>query len=273
LAFARQQLWLFGRFHNGDAFATAIVHGKHTHRGPAGYGRTYSTKFGADRADLDDRPIGKSRQSGLSLPQFAPKMITGQYNTIATAADGCDAIVSTGLFPSTAAAHCVAEKLGLHYACVAFCPLSLPSHHHRPFPRPGHPLPPEVTDPRALWALNAQHMNALFGEAINTQRASIGLSALDNVRDAVFTVHPLLASDPVLWPWEPTDLCDPVQTGAWILPDNRPLPADLEAFLSVGEPPIYVGFGSIALQTAKDAAQVAIHAVRAQGRRVVLAHG
>jgi vancomycin aglycone glucosyltransferase len=214
-----------------------------------------------------------ARQSGLSLPQFAPKMITGQYDTIATVADGCDAIVSTGLFPSTAAAHCVAEKLGLHYACVAFCPLSLPSHHHRPFPRPGHPLPPEVTDPRALWALNGQHMNALFGEAINTQRASIGSSALDNVRDAVFTVHPLLASDPVLWPWEPTDLCDPVQTGAWILPDNRPLRADLEAFLSAGEPPIYVGFGSIALQTAKNAAQVAIHAVRAQGRRVVLAHG
>jgi vancomycin aglycone glucosyltransferase len=52
-----------------------------------------------------------ARQSGLSLPQFAPKMITGQYDTIATVADGCDAIVSTGLFPSTAAAHCVAEKL------------------------------------------------------------------------------------------------------------------------------------------------------------------
>lgn len=58
--------WLFGRFHNGGAFAPAILHGKHTHRGPAGYGRTYSTKFGADRADLDDRPIGKSDRNAVS---------------------------------------------------------------------------------------------------------------------------------------------------------------------------------------------------------------
>ena len=104
-----------------------------------------------------------------------------------------DAIVSTGLFPSAAAAHTVAEKRGLHYEHVAFCPLSLPSHHHRPFPRPGYPLPPEVTDTRALWTLNAQHMNALFADATNTQRAAIGLAALGNVRDRVSTAHPLLA--------------------------------------------------------------------------------
>ena len=38
---------------------------------------------------------------------------------------------------------------------------------------------------------------------------------------------------------------DVVQTGAWILPDERPLPAELVAFLDAGEPPVYVGFGSM----------------------------
>lgn len=217
--------------------------------------------------------IDEAKRAQMPLPKLAARMIPAQYDAIGAAAAGCDAIVSTGLFPSTATAQCVAEKRGLHYEQVAFCPLSLPSHHHRPFPRPGYPLPPEVTDLRALWALNAQHMNALFGEAVNAQRASVGLPTIDNVRDHVFSDHPWLASDPVLWPWETTEFCDTVQTGAWILPDKRPLPADLVAFLDAGAPPVYVGFGSIALQTTKDAAQVAIEAIRAQGRRVVMARG
>lgn len=201
------------------------------------------------------------------------EMIAAQYEAIGAAAGGCDAIVGTGLMPSAAAAQCVAEKLGVPYSHATFCPLFLPSHHHRPYPYPGHPLPPEVTDPRALWDLNAQHMNALFGGAVNAHRASIGLPAVENVRDHVFTDRPLLASDPVLWPWERTELCDAVQTGAWILPDERPLPAELEAFLEAGAPPVYVGFGSIALQSTKDAARTAIEAIRARGRRVVLARG
>src|SRR5438132_3080048 len=54
---------------------------------------------------------------------------------------------------------------------------------------------------------------------------------VDNVRAHILTGHPWLAADPALAPWpEPADL-DVVQTGAWILPDERPLPADLEAFL------------------------------------------
>ena len=74
--------------------------------------------------------------------------------------------------------------------------------------------------------LNAERLNALFGEAINAQRASVGLPPIDNVRDHVLTDHPLLAADPVLGPWpQPADL-DVVQTGAWILPDERPLPAE-----------------------------------------------
>ena len=217
--------------------------------------------------------IETAKRSGKDLPSLAAVMIAAQYDAIGAAAQGCDAVLATGLVPSAAAAHCVAEKLGVHYVHATFCPLFLPSHHHQPYPYPGHPLPPEVTDPRALWDLNVRTMNALFGEAVNAHRASIGLRVVDNVRDHVFTDHPWLASDPVLWPWQPTDLCDAVQTGAWILADERPLPAELLAFLDAGEPPVYVGFGSIAVQAAKDVAKAAIQAIRAQGRRAVLARG
>jgi vancomycin aglycone glucosyltransferase len=69
-----------------------------------------------------------------------------------------------------------------------------------------------------------------------------------------------------------TDL-DLVQTGAWLLPDDRPLPDELASFLDAGEAPVYVGFGSMAAYVAADMARVAIEAVRAQGRRVLLARG
>lgn len=234
-----------------------------------------------DRAGVELAPafmpvrdwIEMATRTPLDLPTRAAEMIAAQYDAIAAAGDGCDAVVATGLMPSVAAAQCVAEKRGIPYFHVTFCPLFLPSQHHRPYPYPGHPLPPEVTDPRALWDLNARTMNALFGGAANGQREAIGLQPVDNIRDHVFTGRPLLASDPVLWPWLKTDLCDAVQTGAWILPDTRPLPPDLEAFLNAGSPPVYVGFGSMSMQSAKDAAHVAIGAIRAQGRRIVLARG
>lgn len=217
--------------------------------------------------------IAGAKRSPRDLPRLAAMMIAAQYDAIGAAAAGCDAIVATGLFPSAAAAQCVAETLGIPYRHATFCPLFLPSHHHRPYPYPGHPHPPDVTDPRALWDLNVGAMNALFGEAVETHRASIGLKPAVNVRDHVFTGRPFLASDATLWPWRRTDLCDPMQTGAWILPDERPLPAALLAFLEAGAPPVYVGFGSIALDSVKDAARVAIAAIRAHGRRAVLLHG
>ncbi|WP_262265888.1 glycosyltransferase [Microvirga yunnanensis] len=217
--------------------------------------------------------IEQAKQSGLRLPQLAAKMVPAQFDAIAAAAEGCDAIVATGLFPSVAAARSVAEKRGIHFSWAAFCPLMVPSPHHPPMEYPGWSHPPELTDNLALWAFNAQAKKALFGEAVNTHRASIALPTLDNVRDHVFTHRPWLASDPVLSPWQPTDLNDAVQTGAWILPDSRPLPAGLEAFLASGEPPVYVGFGSMAMHAAEDPARTAIEAVRAQGRRVILGRG
>ncbi|HYD27636.1 glycosyltransferase [Brevundimonas sp.] len=217
--------------------------------------------------------IDLARRSGWKLPRAAAEMVAAQHEALAAAAEGCDAVVATGLFPSTAAAQAVAETRGIPYVHTSYCPIILPSPHHPPLEYPGHPHPPGVTDHVALWDANDRAMDALFGEAVNNHRAAVGLAVADHVRDYVFTDRPWLACDPVLGPWRPTGMTDAVQTGAWILPDDRPLPAGLEAFLAAGEPPVYVGFGSMAMAGAKDAASVAIEAVRAQGRRIVLARG
>jgi vancomycin aglycone glucosyltransferase len=219
------------------------------------------------------RPLvhGATRPSVADVPRRAAELIADQFDKLPAAAEGCDALVATGLFPVAASAQSVAEKLGIRYVFAAYCPIFLPSPHRPPHPLPGRPLPPDVTDNRVLNELDVQNYNALFGDALNTNRASIGLPPVDNVRDHVITEHPWLAADPALGPWqEPADL-DVVQTGAWILPDERPLPAGLEAFLDAGTPPVYVGFGS--MRAPKDIARVAIEATRAQGRRALVAHG
>ena len=214
---------------------------------------------------------GATPSSAADVPRLVAELIAEQFDKLPAAAEGCDALVATGLFPVTASAQSVAEKLGIRYVFAAYCPIYLPSPHHPPQPLPGRPLPPDVTDNRVLNDLAIQNYNALYGPALNTNRASIGLPPVDNVRDHVTTDHPWLAADPTLAPWqEPADL-DVVQTGAWILPDQRPLPAELEAFLDAGTPPVYVGFGSMRAPT--DVARVAIEAIRGQSRRALVACG
>lgn len=221
------------------------------------------------------RPMetGTTPRPAADLPRRAAALIAAQFDAVAAAAEGCDALVASGVMPTAAGARSVAEKLSIRYVYVSYQPTSLPSPHHPPHQDPARPLPPDVTDNRVLWDLNAKSFNALHGEAFNTHRASIGLPPVDDVRDHVFTDQPWLAADPTLGPWRETSNLDVVQTGAWILPDERPLPDELVAFLDAGTPPVYVGFGSIRMPASKDVARVAIEAIRAQGRRVLVGRG
>ncbi|MGH3916960.1 MAG: glycosyltransferase [Pseudonocardiaceae bacterium] len=225
-------------------------------------------------------PLGPTVRSVVAGPKpptaqdafrLAPQLVAARFDTLTAAAEGCDALLATGLMP--AGARDVADKLGIRYVLACFHLLGLPSRHFPPGRRPGTPSPQDETDNRVLWEQDAQRVNALYGAALNSHRAAIGLPPVDNVRDYVFTDQPWLAADPTLCPSQGMTDLDVVQTGAWVLPDDRPLPEELEAFLDADAPPVYVGFGSMAAYVSKDIARVAIEAVRAQGRRVLLARG
>jgi vancomycin aglycone glucosyltransferase len=75
----------------------------------------------------------------------------------------------------------------------------------------------------------------------------------------------------VLAPWPGPADHEVVQTGAWLLPDERPLPPELADFLDAGDPPVHFGFGSIRAPHGLAAAMVG--AARAHGRRVILSRG
>ncbi|MEV4620616.1 glycosyltransferase [Asanoa sp. NPDC049573] len=228
------------------------------------------------RFDLELTPLGasvrdllhaKTAPSVADVPRMAAELMADQFAKLPAVAQGCDTVVATGLFPVAASVQSVAEKLGARYVYAAYCPVFLPSPQRRPMPAPGKPLPADVTDPGELDAISIRNYNEVFGEALNANRASLGLPPVDNARDQVFTDHPWVAADPVLAPADP----GLTQPGAWTLPDERPLPAALEAFLDQGTPPVYVGFGS--MRAPADIARIAVDAIRAQGRRAVFGGG
>ncbi|WP_411111642.1 glycosyltransferase [Streptomyces sp. c-19] len=220
------------------------------------------------------RPLVTSVKPGSAagLAQRAADLIAAQFGPVAAAAEGCDALVATGPLPVTAGARSVADALGIRYVHVSHQPVVLPSPYQPPPARRGRRLPEDVDDNRELWDVDARNANDMFGAVVNAHRASCGLPPLDNVRDYAFTDRPWLATDPLLSPWRPTDLAV-VQTGAWIRPDERPLPSGLVAFLDAGEPPVYVGFGSTPLGGSKELARVAVEALRARGLRAIVSRG
>jgi vancomycin aglycone glucosyltransferase len=201
--------------------------------------------------------------------QLLEATIANQFETISAAADGCDVIVAGGAMMM--AVRSITEQLGIRYVYTSFCPVTLPSAHHAPLPLFG-PLPTSQTaDNLTLWAEDAQRWNDSSGVALNSYLASVGLPAVAEVRDHMFTDEPWLAADPTLGPWpQPAD-SDVVQTGAWILPDERALSPELEAFLDAGEQPIYFGFGS--MSASEDLGRAMLKSARELGRRAIVARG
>jgi hypothetical protein len=124
------------------------------------------------------------------VPRLAAELIATWFDKVAAAAEGCDALVASGVIPAAVGARSVAEKLGMHSVHVSYCPILLPSPRHRLHPLPGRPLPPDVTDNRVLWELDAQGYNAVFGPALNAHRIANGLAGLAPVddRDDCFAV-------------------------------------------------------------------------------------
>ncbi|MEO3782444.1 glycosyltransferase [Actinocorallia sp. B10E7] len=200
------------------------------------------------------------------LRRLARDSVAAQFGTIEEAARGCDVIVAATALQ--VAARSVAELMGIPYVFAAYCPAVLPSPHHAPPPMPGQP--PATVGDDELWARDAARFNAMFGDALGSHRASLGLAPVEDVRGHILTDRPWLAADPVLAPWPGGG--DVVQTGAWILPDRRPLPPELVEFLQAGEPPFYFGLGS-RMHAPRGLAEAMVESARALGRRVIVSRG
>jgi vancomycin aglycone glucosyltransferase len=184
------------------------------------------------------------------LRESMPDLITDQFETIRAAVDGCDVIV--GANAHQYAAPSIAEHSGIGCVTAVYAPVALPS-------------------PDPSWRDTAKAWNERALDRINLNRGRLGMDPIDDVLDYVLTDHTWLAADATLAPMPVTPGRKVFQTGTWVLADRTPLPADLEAFVESGGPPIFAGFGS--MPAASDATRGLIGAARAVGRRIIVSRG
>ncbi|WP_437283754.1 glycosyltransferase [Sorangium sp. So ce375] len=223
-------------------------------------------------------PIGIAMRqpSGAAAAQAAPPtpeqlrallehLARDQFDATAAAAEGCDVIVAGGAHQY--AARSIAERLGIPSMVAVYAPVTLPSPDHAPGGEPGGD--PESNLRR--WQDESRSWNERLLERLNANRERLGLGPLSDVYSHILGKAPWLAADSVLGPLPATPGQEVTQTGAWLLPDKAPLAPELEAFLAAGEPPVYVGFGSMPVD--QQTGRIVIEAVRAAGRRVLLSQG
>lgn len=155
------------------------------------------------------------------------------------ASTGCDRLIVAGL--AAFVGFSVAEKLGVPVIGAGMIPLTPTSAFPSPF-LPPRPMPRFLN--RFSYHLVAEALWRAFRSATNTARATIGLPPghkLWSGHPILYGISPTLLPKPADWP-DNAWMC-----GQWMRPaGNWDAPQPLQDFLSAGEAPIYVGFGSMA---------------------------
>jgi len=204
------------------------------------------------------------------LRESLPDLITDQFEVVGAAAEGCDVIL--GANAHQYAARSIAELRGIPYVNALYAPVAIPSPEHAPPPTPGTPWKSEDAATNVqLWADNVRAWNDRALERVNRNRSQLGLAPIDDVLRHNITDQPWLAADAVLAPVPAASGMTIIETGSWILDDSTSLARELEAFLDAGEPPIYLGFGS--MPAPEGVSRTLVDAARLVGRRAILSQG
>lgn len=216
----------------------------------------------------------------LALARRMPDLFTEVLHdcwTVAAAEPDVDLIIHNGQI--MAGPH-VAEKLGVPAVMALPLPLYVPTGE---FPWPGQDLPHTLPGSlnRATY-LGMRATGTMFGRVVDRFRAELGLPRRPGRHNplrrpdggpatVLHAVSPHVLPRPGDWPGTASI------TGYWFLHDTEPahdeLQPDLAEFLDRGEPPVFVGFGSMSGPDPAATTHVVLDAVRQAGRRAVIATG
>jgi UDP:flavonoid glycosyltransferase YjiC (YdhE family) len=126
---------------------------------------------------------------------------------------------------------------------------------------------------RFLWFLTRLIWNVGFRRSLNDVRRSLGLAPISDVWTEVLGPHPHLAADAVLAPGPTRHRNSVVQTGPLLLDETGTVSAQTDAFLKAGEPPVYLGLGSMSDPDPRATTARFVEAARLAGVRAVIARG
>ena len=194
---------------------------------------------GAVRAPLGAAGTTGNANSAAALARVVNDNTSAWLKLALEHGAGCDVVIAGGL--AAFVGFSAAEKLGVPGVGAAMFPITPTAAFASPFFPPGGPA----------WANRLTHRiaNGLvwrsFARATNAARREVGLSTGRRVwtdNPALYGFSPRLVPRPADWP------ANAAVCGLWAKPTTDWTPPDsLAAFLDAGEPPIYVGFGSMTL--------------------------
>lgn len=201
-------------------------------------------------------------QTARELAKIANVNAESWLRTIIEAGDGCDAILVAGL--AAFAGFSAAEYLGVKVIGSGMIPITPTATFPSPF------LPPKRV-PRLLNHVSHRFVNAMLWKAFRDKTNAARVVFKLPPRKEVWAGHPMLygvsanlVPMPADWPTN-AHLC-----GQWLT--QRPAwipPASLAEFLAAGEPPIYIGFGSM---TGFDSTRLLDSLIEAMAGRRALFH-
>jgi UDP:flavonoid glycosyltransferase YjiC (YdhE family) len=218
-----------------------------------------------NRQDMSGHPLKMLR--GMS--RYFSEQIPLQVRQLVPLCRGAQAMLFGGI---ALAAPSVAEHLRLPTLCVLYTTCMLPSSRHPPPMVPWHGMPDWMND--LLWRANKLLSDKLASGTLNSARASIGLPPVNGLRRHLLEQCPLvIAADEVLFPPDPAWQGRFPYANFVYFDDPAPLDPELDAWLADGEPPVFVGFGSMSAEGTDRVGRLIVDAIAATGRRCIIGAG
>lgn len=218
-------------------------------------------------------------REGVSILEFVRRMAPSADETTQFASDIVAASADTDLLIAGQgnilfAVGTAADKLGIPFMLCVMQPILPTRDHPNPMFWQGQPGNSLINMLGNLY-VNLNLYDVYF-KPMNVARQNLGMRPMSlltflRLQGSMPVIH---AISPLIYP-KPSDFGDHrVIVGNFFLdePDWQP-PSHLEAFLNAGEPPVYIGFGSMSGWDPQETTMMSVDAINQSGQRGLLGKG
>ena len=199
--------------------------------------------------------------------RFFVEGVSRQFRELLPAAEGAALVIAAG---TQMAASSVAERVGAAYRYVAYDPSMFRSAEHPPALLPLVDLPRWMN--RGAWWMHDWMTRLRLVPAVDRERRALGLPPARDLYRTILGMRPVLAAEPLLAPVA-RDVKEVQTVGCLHRFDEGALPEKLRGFLDAGEPPVFIGFGSMTDPDPEASTRLVLDAVQRAGVRALVSEG
>jgi vancomycin aglycone glucosyltransferase len=209
----------------------AIIYAPPEHEELAMLNNCQFVAFGPEvKKSVKENPEKNKGGVAAKIPiKLFKKLLSDQINLLSNIIKDVDMILGAGIVigvPTTA------DILKVPYRFVAFYPMILGTTKDDPLKN------------RMMFGFGRLMMNILLKGYINKNRAKFRVPPIMDIWEHWLGNNVIVACDKELNAVRNGVAFTFTQTGFMILPSKKVLPENVEAFISSGKPPVYIGFGS-----------------------------